>query len=1016
MPVFARRSPVTLIIVGLLLLADSSSAADPSSVFTDYSVASWGVNEGAPDGAVYALAQDHAGYLWLGTEAGLYRFDGTRFVSSTPMGTPAGAPVQALHVSRDGSLWVGFGGRGGVSRLRGTEPRNYAAADGIPSLAVNTIVEDAAGMIWVGSEAGLFFLDGDRWKKWPAASDLPNVAVWGAHVDRRGDLFVTTAGGVFRRARQAERFEAVARFGATSVAAVPDRGPFFEGPGDNGPWTPRLPSDEVVRSLATDVEGRLVASDWRFGFRRLDGMRQVATGHRGRGLQIMIDRGSHLWVATVGQGVWRVSEAKNADGGVERITARTGLAAEGAFSLLEDKEGNIWVGGTPSGVTRLTPNKFLPFIRDGVVTTLAVTPGGHAWVGTSDALIEMTAPDRRPPAERHFLSGVPIRALHTDASGTLWVATPEKLLRIPAGQPTASVVRNSETLHEIDTITSPLRGGLFLADRSQGLLHWTESKGFEPVQLPSAVQGVRVVTVYADRRERLWIVFATGAVAMLTGDERAELFTRAQGFDAGAYRIVHEDNRGVIWFGATNGITSYENGRVSTVHGSDRVPIRRVRAIAHDDDGYLWIATGNGILRIHPADVDQVASTESFWPAYILYDKSDGLAGQPRLLSDSTSIRMPNGALWFVTAEGITIVDPKAPGVDTGVPIVSIDRAVVDDGETAAIPDFEMPAGTRRIQFDYSALNLTTPQKTRYRFMLEGVDTEWIDAGTRRQASYTNLAPGAYRFRVAATSAHGEWPESPTVWTFSIKPHFYQTRWFSALCAALVILAACAAWTMRLRQERKRFSVLLAERVRLSREIHDTLLQGLVGVALQCDALATHMQTAAPEISERFVRLRKQAQRYIKESRQAIWNLRSSPPEDDLVAALRRVGDETAGTGSEFAFELAGQPRELGIDVEQQLVRIAHEAVANAVRHARAQRIEVGLDYQADHLVLRVSDDGCGFVDHGQGGTDGHFGIVSMRERADGIDASFALDSAPGRGTRIAVILPTANGSKPARR
>jgi signal transduction histidine kinase len=627
----------------------------------------------------------------------------------------------------------------------------------------------------------------------------------------------------------------------------------------------------------------------------------------------------------------------------------------------------------------------------------------------------MTAPDQRPPAERRVLSGVSIRALHADASGTLWVATQQRLLRIPVGQSTAAAIRNSETLREIDTITSPPHGGLFLADRSQGLLRWTESRSFEPVRLPSAAQGIRVVTVYADRRERLWIVFATGSVAMLTGDERAELFTEAQGFDAGVYRIVHEDNRGVIWFGATNGITSYDNGRVSTIHGSDRIPVRRVRAIAHDHDGYLWIATGNGILRIDPADIEQVAAAASHWPAYILYDKSDGLAGQPRLLSDSTSIRTQAGALWFVTGEGITIVDPTARANDTGAPVVSIDRAVVDDTEIAATRDLAMPAGTRRLQLEYSALNLTAPQKTRYRFRLEGVDTEWIDAGTRRQASYTNLAPGAYRFRVAATNALGVWLESPTGWTFSIKPHVYQTRWFSALCATLLVLAGWVAWTMRLRQERKRFSLLLAERVRLSREIHDTLLQGLVGVALQCDVLAGDMLTAAPETSERFVRLRKQAQRYIKESRQAIWNLRSSPAEGDLVSALRLVGDQATETGAEFALAIAGRPRALGFDVEQQLLRIAHEAVANAVRHAGARRIDVALDYQVDRLLLRVSDDGGGFVENGRAGSDGHYGIVSMRERADGIDASFTLDSVIGRGTRIEVVLPTANVMKSVR-
>src|SRR5262249_37049300 len=157
-----------------------------------------------------------------------------------------------------------------------------------------------------------------------------------------------------------------------------------------------------------------------------------------------------------------------------------------------------------------------------------------------------------------------------------------------------------------------------------------------------------------------------------------------------------------------------------------------------------------------------------------------------------------------------------------------------------------------------------------------------------------------------------------------------------------------------LRLERQRFALLLAERVRLSREIHDTLLQGLVGVALQCEALAGDMETAAPEMSERFVRIRKQAQQYIKESRQAIWDLRSSSMRHDLVAALRRVGDQTSGTGTDFIFDVAGRPRELSFDVEQQLVRIAHEAVANAMRHARASRIGVALDYRAHDLVLQV--------------------------------------------------------------
>src|SRR6185436_14732985 len=245
-----------------------------------------------------------------------------------------------------------------------------------------------------------------------------------------------------------------------------------------------------------------------------------------------------------------------------------------------------------------------------------------------------------------------------------------------------------------------------------------------------------------------------------------------------------------------------------------------------------------------------------------------------------------------------------------------------------------LPAGARRLQIEYTALNLTSPQKTRFRFRLDGVDSEWVDAGTRHQAAYTNLGPGEYRFRVAVTNALGAWHESGVAWTFSVAPHFYQTRMFAGACVMIVALAAWGAWTVRLRQERKRFSLVLGERTRLSREIHDTLLQGLVGVGLGCDALGSELEVASPDVKDRFLRLRRDTQRYIKEARQAIWNLRSSSLEREALAtAVRRLGDQIAGTAVEFSVTEKGSVRPLAPEVEQQLTRIAHEAVTNAVRH-----------------------------------------------------------------------------------
>ncbi len=1005
---FNRGVRVALALVAILIGAPSlASSSDAQGILAEYTRTSWGLGEGAPDGSVYALAQDHDGRLWLGTQAGLYQFDGERFLSWAALGFDAalGEAVQALYVSRDDSLWVGFGDKGGIYRITGHTVRRFPPTDGAPSLAVYAIAEDIGGRVWVGSEAGLYSFQDERWQRWRAESGLPDASVWGAHVDAVGELFVTTARGIFRYSEHSGRFASVAPLGDSGTRPIERAAPEFASPRGNGlPWTPRLPSDEVVRSIVTDQSRRLYVSDWHFGFRMIGDRRPLSSRDRGRGLQVLVDHQGSLWVATLGQGVWRSRQGKPGAPVTERITSHDGLASDGAFALLEDRDGSIWVGGTPNGLTRLTPNRFRPLLHDDVVTALAVMPTGGVWVGTSDALWQVSAPDAHPTIERRLMTSVSIRALHVDIHGTLWVATQRNLLRMAPGQPPA-LVRGSEVLQQVDTMTSDPRRGLFVSDRDRGLLHWDGSGSFQNVALPASLRGSRITTSFADSRARIWVAFASGSVAMLGQDGYIKTFDAHDGFDAGIYRTIHEDQQGVLWFGGTNGITRFEHDAGATVRDSHRLPMRHVKAIADDRFGFLWIAVDYGILRIDRAELNKAAPNASVWPGYVLYDKSDGLAGLPRLVSDAMSIRTHGGSLWFVTDEGITIVDPTLYQHDVS-PSVRIDRALADDREIALVPNAQMPAGTRRVQFEYGALNLASARKTRYRFRLEGLDSDWVNAGGRRQATYMNLAPGTYRFQVAATSSLGAWKDLGSSWDFSVKPHFYQTTWFFASCGMLIVLGASLAWRVRLRIERNRFSVLLKERARVSREIHDTLLQGLVGLTLQCDTLARDVEAAAPEVSDRLLAVRRQGQRYIKDSRQAIWNLRfASADRETLVGALRRVADVTAGAEVAFDVLLKGSPRELASDTEQELVRIAREAVTNAVRHAKARRINVEVEYSPTQLVLRVLDDGCGFVDGEIVGAPEHFGIVSMRERAKTIGAAFNLETGVGRGTAIEVIV-----------
>jgi signal transduction histidine kinase/ligand-binding sensor domain-containing protein len=988
----------------------SAYAVDLRGVLTGYTITSWDVSDGAPEGAVYALAQDRDGYLWLGTDTGLHRFDGARFRpwSSLSPHTLPSELVQALYVARDGSLWVGFGAGGGVSLIRGVHVRTFSPAEGFPRFAVNTILEDHAGTLWAGTDAGLFFLSGERWHKLSTAAGLPDGAIWGAHVDHKGTLLLAADAGLFRRSAGSSRFDLLERFGASSVdSSVSVRSV----PPDEQIWTPRLSSDNVVRSIATDSAGLPFVSDLRYGFRPLRDASVTPSTHPGRGLQLLFDRRGDMWVATGGQGVWRVGFADSGNV-VERVTAATGLATEGAFSLLEDREGNIWAGGSPSGLTRLMPQKFIPVTLESSVTALIASPDQRVWVGTSDALLDMPAPWRFPLIRHRHLAGESIRALHVDLQGSIWVATERQLLRKRKGREGFEPVSGSHVLRHVDSIASHPQGGVLLADGDRGLLKWSERAGLQPVVLPHELAGIRFVTAYTDSRKRVWLASATGRIGVLDESGRVTVFNPELGFTAGVARIIHEDPRGVMWFGGPNGVTRYADERAVTISGDERLPIRLVRGITDDREGYLWIATTSGLIRIHHTEAQKAAADASYRPAYALFDKSDGLAGLPRMRSDRTSIQTHEGSLWFVTGEGLTLVPPEATKHDSNVLQVSIDSVTADERKVDAGHGVELPAGVDRLQIEYTALNLTSAHKTRFRYRLEGIETDWVDGGTRRQAAYTNLRSGSYRFRLVASDALGGWQEPPQEWAFSIRPHFYETRTFLAVCVGFILLSGWGAWTLRLRHERKRFSLVLAERARLSREIHDTLLQGLVGLALQCDAIADELRSASPAMTDKLIRLRRDAQRYIKDARHAIWNLRSSSAATDLVEALREFGAQAAGTAVGFAVVTDGNPYPLGADVERELSRIAQEAVTNAVLHARATRIEIAISYSPRDVKLLVSDDGCGFTDAHLSGLDGHYGLVSMHERAALIGATFRVDSREALGTRIELTIPQRSPAK----
>ena len=1005
-PVVLKKTAFTLLALALVAFwpGAPANATDLHNVLTDYVITSWNNKEGLPPGVVWALAQDDDGYLWVGNDAGLFRFDGERFVAWNALWSTAvpAVPVRSLAVARDKSLWIGFGGSAGVGHLVNGRLRQYGEADGLGPGAVVVLIEDHDGGLWAGSSSGLYRFVDDRFVKQAAGTSSQPIAVLSGWIDQRGALLIGTASGLLKSDPPYTTFQAVHA------------------------------TDDAVRAIADDGHGGLWITDAVTGFRVLgdgapktgndDSQHSDRRAERGRGMRLLRDRRGNMWTATGGQGLWRVrlenrdalppsralaSSAEAFGGGgngvlyIERATSLTGLLGDGVYSLLEDRDGNVWAG-TTEGVNRLTPRKISQMIDLGIVRGLAVTASG-VWVATVDGLVQFTADGART-REWKPAAGVRVTALYADAQDAIWVATDRQLLRFVDGKPSA--IPLPAPLAQIETITSDGGSGLWLYDIDHGVLHWTDGR-LTTLETSLDLHQLRILSAYTDRHGAAWFGVSDGRVLKVSAGDRVEVFDRTHGLDAGVYDAFAEDDRGVLWLGANAGVSRYIDGHFSTAHASKSFPGTGIVSIASDRPGSLWIGGSAGIVHIATAELDRALGDPAQKPRFTVFDRSDGIAGVPVALGNSRRVvAASDGRLWFMTARGVTILNPHELQQPRDPSPVRIEEVIADGRPLLAQPSMHLPAGIRRLEIDYTVVNLTSALKTRFRYRLEGFDPDWIESDTRRQV-YTNLPPRDYVFRVSTADDAGSSTPAQSEWRFSIAPMFYQSRWFYAAVALTLAAVFGVAWQIRLRKVRKEFALLLGERARIGREIHDTLLQGLVGVSLQCDSIAADLDADAKMKRDTFVRMRKQVQEYIREAHEAIWDLRSGKLQDrDLGAALRESTEQAInGHNIRMQFAAATPLSRPLPKIEEQVLKIGKEAVLNAVHHARASEITVDLRYDADVLTLRVSDDGCGF-DPAYLGDDRHYGLLSMKERAAVVGGRLTVSTAVAAGTSVTAVIP----------
>lgn len=955
-------------------------AIDPAVSTSQYLHASWTQEEGASLPAVQALAQTPDGYLWLGTATGLIRFNGVRFVNWAPKPGEElpSENIRHLNACSQGGLWIDTAK--GVARMDGAHIVRYPALDKWLGGFAGPISVDHAGDLWLAGGAsaggGLAHLRADgTLKVYGAADGLPDQKVQSLFESSRGDLWLGTHDGLCRWSPGIKAECTVVRNLTILFIAEADRGV--------------LVADGSGRRIVRIADGKMQTVLAKVGDASLDP------------LFLRRDRDGNVWVGTAGQGLVRLF-----GGNSERLTHRDGLSSDVVSALLEDREGNLWVG-TPKGIDQLREPKILHVsTQDGLssdaVMEVESARGGGVWAGTSGGLDLLDG-----PRVTHYLmnSGLPtttVMSLFQGGDG-LWVGTTGGLAR-QSGERFAEV-RDERGEHLlIFAMTMDHAGDLILADARKGLLCLHD--GVVRSLSFGGSENRHVYQVLAASNGVLWVGYYEGGISAREG-ESVRWYGPGQGLAQGPVEAIYEDHEGTIWVGTGSGVSRFRNGRWTTWTAAQGLPEGGVNGLQEDEEGGFWLVTSAGILRLSLPALDRIPDGSPAGLSFTLYGLTEGLRlpssgnmANPRITKSN------DGRLWLRVEDGIAVLDPRRIRMNRVPPPVVIEQLMVDgkpmDTEALTKTGFR----GHEVQFTYTGLSLSVPEAVRFRYKLDGLDKDWTDAGTRRYVTYVNLPPAKYAFRVMACNNEGIWNRAGARLDFAIAPEFYQTRWFLPLCLLTASMMVWGIYQMRVRSLVMRFKLVAQERARMTRELHDSLLQGFSGVVFQLEAVSRLFDSDPENGKRRLERAMEQADQSLLEARRAIMSMHLPELEGNtLPEALQAAGDR-AVEGSPMLFHLTakGNVRQLPYEIQANLYLVGREAISNAVSHSKGKKIGVQLAYSARRVILTIQDDGTGMdLESALKKTD-HRGVAGMHGRAKHIGANLTVDSRPGQGTRIELV------------